>query len=66
MDKQKLIEKNKTEIVFNERNILVKVNSEKVVKLFYAFQNVFFVEIELKIVFCFGVLRWGRIVFLPS
>ena len=40
IDKQLMIEKDKKEVVYNERNILSQVSHLRIVKLFYALQNV--------------------------
>jgi protein kinase A len=37
IDKELMIERDKTELIMNERNILVKLRHKRVVRLHYAF-----------------------------
>lgn len=66
-----MLKRDKEEIVFNERNILINVNHPFIIKLHYAFQTVHLdiyfyglnLILEKKIIFRNGFLYWWRSVF---
>jgi serum/glucocorticoid-regulated kinase 2 len=45
IDKQLMIERDKEEIIFNERNILTRIRHKRIVRMHYAFQTVPFLVV---------------------
>lgn len=59
VDKRLMLERDKEELIFNERLILSKLNHRRLIQLYYAFQTVIIIiKLEIETILCAGLLSW--------